>query len=311
VNASRSRSSSGLPSSTVRTAAPSTAAASVRHDSTGRPSSTTVQLPQVPSPHATLVPVSPSRSRSSAASVHPSGTFTTCSWLFTSTRTIIASATYHGRPEGSLRAENCGGFAVPRLRYGVLSLPSTSPARRAPLERTIVPRGPEEPLMGFYSVTPLTPGGWTGLLDEAELPHHLRRLPVTIIVNGGNREVEARCLPMLAALAYLLKQRDGALESPSVRAWRLAARIVEQVARNGGQPPDLERFAGAFPSLAHAASFDMTAEEPEPTGAEEAVQEFVGAALRALATAVREPKTLPGPETLPAVIALTLARPAP
>src|SRR6185503_20806937 len=101
----------------------------------------------------------------------------------------------------------------------------------------------------FYSVTPLTPGGWTGLLDDAELPHHLRRLPVTIIVNGGNREVEARCLPMLAALAYLLKQRDGALESPSVRAWRLAARIVEQVARNGGQPPDLERFAGAFPSL--------------------------------------------------------------
>ena len=164
--------------------------------------------------------------------------------------------------------------------------------------------------MGFYSVTPLTPGGWTGLLDDAELPHHLRRLPVTIIVNGGNREVEARCLPMLAALAYLLKQRDGALESPSVRAWRLAARIVEQVARNGGQPPDLERFAGAFPSLAHAASFDMTAEEPEPTGAKEAVQEFVGAALRALATAVREPKTLTAPETLADVIDLSVLQPA-
>ena len=33
--------------------------------------------------------------------------------------------------------------------------------------------------MGFYSVSPLTPGGWSSLLDDRGLPHNLRRLPVT------------------------------------------------------------------------------------------------------------------------------------
>jgi superfamily II DNA or RNA helicase len=164
--------------------------------------------------------------------------------------------------------------------------------------------------MGFYSVTPLTPGGWIDLLDEAELPHHLRRLPVTIAVNESSREVEARCLPMLAALAYLLKHRDGAAESSSVKAWRLAAKLVERMAGNGGEPPDLSRFTGAFPSLAHAAAFDMTSEEPEPTSARDAVDQFVGASLRALATAVREPKTLSAPESLAEEIDLSVLQPA-
>lgn len=39
--------------------------------------------------------------------------------------------------------------------------------------------------MGFYSVSPLTPGGWSSLLDDRGLPHNLRRLPVTIVAAGG------------------------------------------------------------------------------------------------------------------------------
>ena len=83
--------------------------------------------------------------------------------------------------------------------------------------------------MGFYSVSPLTPGGWADLLDGAGLPHALRRLPLRIGVGASAREVETRCLPMLPALAYLLGQNGGD-ESGSVRAWRLAARLVERVA---------------------------------------------------------------------------------
>jgi hypothetical protein len=82
-----------------------------------------------------------------------------------------------------------------------LSLPSTSTSRRAPLELTFVPRGPEEPMMGFYSWTPLTPGGWKDLLDAADLPHTLRRLPLVLDVRGTRRELDVRCLAMLPALA--------------------------------------------------------------------------------------------------------------
>ncbi len=53
---------------------PRPAAASRMHESTARPSTSTVQAPQVPSAHAILVPVSPTCSRSSSASVAPSGT---------------------------------------------------------------------------------------------------------------------------------------------------------------------------------------------------------------------------------------------
>ena len=76
VKARRSRSSRSPSASTVRTDAPSQAAASVRQDNTGRSSTSTVQLPHVPSPHATLVPVSSNRSRSTADSGSAAGTST-------------------------------------------------------------------------------------------------------------------------------------------------------------------------------------------------------------------------------------------
>jgi superfamily II DNA or RNA helicase len=162
--------------------------------------------------------------------------------------------------------------------------------------------------MGFYSVSPLTPGGWADLLDGAGLPHTLRRLPLRIGVGASAREVETRCLPMLPALAYLLGQNGGD-ESGSVRAWRLAARLVERVANNGSEPPDLARFSAAFPPLAHAALLE-TLDEPEPLTAQTALDEFVGAALRALATAVREPKVLSAADSHPDSIDLTVLEPA-
>ena len=71
--------------------------------------------------------------------------------------------------------------------------------------------------MGFFSVSPLTPGGWTTLLDERGLPHTLRRLPITILANGEERSVETRSLPMLPALAYLLSEDCLLYTSPSPR----------------------------------------------------------------------------------------------
>ena len=99
-------------------------------------------------------------------------------------------------------------------------------ARRAPLELAFVPRGVEEPLLGYYSLTPLTPGGWADLLDDVGLPDTLRRLSQTVAVGASHRTVEMRCLEMLPALAHLLAEREGP-SSASVRAWRLAARVVE------------------------------------------------------------------------------------
>ena len=113
---------------------------------------------------------------------------------------------------------------------------------------------------------------------------------------------------MLPALAYLLGQNGGD-ESGSVRAWRLAARLVERVANNGSEPPDLARFSAAFPPLAHAALLE-TLDEPEPLTAQTALDEFVGAALRALATAVREPKVLSAADSHPDSIDLTVLEPA-
>jgi hypothetical protein len=172
-----------------------------------------------------------------------------------------------------------------------LSLPSTSTARRAPLELTFVPRGAEEPLMGFYSVSPLTPGGWTTLLDERGLPHNLRRLPITIAAGGQERSVDTRCLPMLPALAYLLSEPNGGEPSPSVKAWRLVARLTERVIESGGERPDLDRFAAAFPPLAHAALSEH-GEMADTVSAEAAVEQFVRAAMRSLAAAVRDPRLL-------------------
>ena len=57
--------------------------------------------------------------------------------------------------------------------------------------------------MGFYSVSPLTPGGWADLLDDAGLPHALRRLPLTDRRRPAAREVEDDALPADAAGARL------------------------------------------------------------------------------------------------------------
>jgi hypothetical protein len=193
-----------------------------------------------------------------------------------------------------------------------LSLPSTSTARRAPLELTFVPRGAEEPLMGFYSVSPLTPGGWTTLLDERSLPHNLRRLPITIVAGDRARSVDSRCLPMLPALAYLLGEDAEVDASPSVKAWQLAARLAERVIESGGEQPDLARFAAAFPPLAHSAVVEH-GEKDEPAlsiTAESALGGFVDAAMRALAAAVREPRLLTAPDSYHDVIDLTVLQPA-
>ncbi|HEX5558426.1 MAG TPA: SNF2-related protein [Gaiellales bacterium] len=154
-----------------------------------------------------------------------------------------------------------------------------------------VPRGVEEPVLGLYSFSPLTPGGWVDLLDELGLPPTLRRLNQTVVVGGRRRSVEMRCLASLPGLAYLLTDRDGA-SSASVRAWRLAARVVERAILDGGTVPDLSRFAAAFPEAGHAVVEDHESEEPAPLAPEEAVAGFVDSSMQALAAAVREPKIL-------------------
>jgi hypothetical protein len=190
-----------------------------------------------------------------------------------------------------------------------LSLPSTSTARRAPLELTFVPRGAEEPLMAFYSVSPLTPGGWTALLDERGLPHTLRRLPVTIVAAGQPRGVETRSLPMLPALAYLLGEQNGTGASASLRAWHLVARLTAQTIEGGGEPPALDRFAAAFPPLAHAALAEH-GEEPSGISAMVAVDQFMQASMRALAAAVRDPRLLTAPDSYHDAIDLSVLQPA-
>src|SRR5437016_693298 len=114
-----------------------------------------------------------------------------------------------------------------------------------------VPRGVEDPVLGLYSFSPLTPGGWTDLLAELGLPDTLRRLGQTVSIGGRTRAVEMRCLAALPGLAYLLTDRDGP-SAASVRAWRLAARVVERAVLDGGSVPDLSRFAAAFPEAGHA-----------------------------------------------------------
>jgi hypothetical protein len=174
-----------------------------------------------------------------------------------------------------------------------LSLPSTSTARRAPLELAFVPRGVEDPVLGFYSFSPLTPGGWTALLEEVGLPDTLRRLQQAVVIGGRRRSVEMRCLASLPGLAYLLTDRNGA-SSASVRAWRLAARVVEAAVLGGGTVPDLSRFAAAFPEAGHAVVDDGADPEGEPVALtpEKAVAGFVDSSMHALAAAVRDPKLL-------------------
>ncbi len=165
--------------------------------------------------------------------------------------------------------------------------------------------------MGFYSLSPLTAGGWREVLADAGLPQAARRLHGVVRVGGREREVELRCLAMLPAMAYLLAPAN-ADESGSLRAWRLAARLVEQMAGAGGTLPDLSRFAAAFPPTAHAA-VDGTVETPDGAlmlSAHEAVTEFAAAATRALAAAVAEPRLLTLPEAHADEIDLALLQPS-
>ena len=181
-------------------------------------------------------------------------------------------------------------------------------ARRAPLELAFVPRGVEEPLLGYYSVTPLTPGGWADLLGEVGLPDTLRRLSQTVAVGESHRTVEMRCLEMLPAIAHLLTERDGP-SSASVRAWRLAARVVEQSIVGGGDIPDLTRFSAAFPAAGHAVVVRDEEGEASPPSAVDAVSGFVDAAMRALSAAVRDPRILRSPEAHGDIVDLGMLQP--
>src|ERR671930_937585 len=75
------------PSIVVTSRSP-TVCTSVMHESTGTPSSWTVQLPQWPSPQAIFVPVSPSGPRSVSARVWPTGASTSYLAPFTCNSTI-------------------------------------------------------------------------------------------------------------------------------------------------------------------------------------------------------------------------------
>ncbi len=167
-------------------------------------------------------------------------------------------------------------------------------------------------MLGLYSFSPLTPGGWSDLLSELGLPDTLRRLNQTVVFGGRRRSVEMRCLAALPGLAYLLTDRDGP-SSASVRAWRLAARVVEGAVLGGGNVPDLSRFAAAFPEAGHAVvdvGDGLAAdEEPAALAPEAAVEGFVDSSMRALAAAVRDPKLLRSGEVLLSGVDLAVLQP--
>src|SRR5204862_3928212 len=77
--------------SIVVTARPPIVCTSVMHESTGTPSSCTVQAPQWPSAQATFVPVRPRSPRSVSASVWPTGAST----RWTPPFTLSSNATGH------------------------------------------------------------------------------------------------------------------------------------------------------------------------------------------------------------------------
>ena len=180
--------------------------------------------------------------------------------------------------------------------------------RRAPLELAYVPRGVEEPLLGYYSVTPLTPGGWADLLGDVGLPDTLRRFSQGVAVGDSHRTVEMRCLEMLPAVAHLLTERDGP-SSASVRAWRLVARVVEQSVLGGGAVPDLGRFAAAFPAAGHAVLVRDEEGEVATETAADAVAGFVDASTRALSAAVRDPRIMRAPEAHADIVDLGMLQP--
>jgi hypothetical protein len=117
-----------------------------------------------------------------------------------------------------------------------------------------------------------------------------------------------RCLEMLPAIAHLLTERDGP-SSASVRAWRLAARVVEQSIVGGGDIPDLTRFSAAFPAAGHAVVVRDEEGEASPPAAVDAVSGFVDAAMRALSAAVRDPRILRSPEAHGDIVDLGMLQP--
>ena len=98
-----------------------------------------------------------------------------------------------------------------------------------------------------------------------------------------------------------------------MRAWRLAARVVEQAIAAGGDVPDFSRFAAAFPPSAHAVGVvDETDEDGglismDPLAA---VTIFAEASMRALAAAVRDPKILTSPDVHPVELDLSRLQPS-
>jgi DNA-binding response OmpR family regulator len=125
-----------------------------------------------------------------------------------------------------------------------LSLPSTSTARRAPLELAFVPRGVEEPVLGFYSFSPLTPGGWIDLLDDLGLPATLRRLksarpdlPVIVVSSMFGESVAAAAMKAGADdfvargfLARLPAAVDREMRAASARKWEPIGRFADGAA---------------------------------------------------------------------------------
>ena len=97
--------------------------------------------------------------------------------------------------------------------------------------------------------------------------------------------------------------------SGSLKAWQLVARLTDRIVQAGGEPPDLSRFAAAFPPLAHAALADH-GELPSPIVAGYAVSEFVRASMRALAAAVRDPRLLTATDSYHEQIDLSVLQPA-
>src|SRR5918999_5270861 len=95
---------------------------SVRQESTGTPSSCTVQAPQCPSLQATFVPVSPSSSRSTSASEVPTAASTACASPLTRSSSIGG----HGDDVGEVD-EREGRAAHPRPLALVLDLRQRAP----------------------------------------------------------------------------------------------------------------------------------------------------------------------------------------
>ena len=190
-----------------------------------------------------------------------------------------------------------------------MSLPSTSMTRRAPLELAFVPRGVEEPLLGYYSVTPLTPGGWADLLGDVGLPDTLRRLSQTVAV-GDSHRTRRDALPRDAA-------GDGPPPDRARRAVeRVGARLAagrpgrRAVGSGGRRPPPT--WAGSRPRSRRPGTRSSSATRrvrPAPEAATDAIAGFVDAATRALSAAVRDPRIMRAPEAHADIVDLGMLQP--